>query len=357
MEKFKTSNYLKLSLVAYFLLSLSGTALSNDLPYNYYPKGYDTLSQKDWPAMKETFNFFLSFKTTEEVINYSDLHKARYTLARMTEINWDTTKRIEVSAYLSYFMGQLIQGDSYLKIDSIIFPQYVSTYHPIYLPKNVIWALFLIDNGAACSKIKDIWEKASTLDENSYLVDLRSFTFWLFETGNNKTANEFFINNSIHIGGNLNPREIKRTELIRLKCEIALLNDQKQAWDYLWNNSHLDSSNVYTDNAQFFWYKNILMMENTYQKIDLKIILDIIKTTSSPVKEYIFLYTICFNINSQLSDNPDYKIDSSILEYLNTSFNNIKSQSRQSGPESKDVDFLRNTYDSMNANISKRATK
>jgi hypothetical protein len=339
-------------LVICFNIVILADAQPKDLPFSYYPPAYDTLNQEDWPQMKKTFELFSSFKSVEEVSNYTDPHRAGFTLARMVRIEWSSTLRNEISSYLSNFLDQLLQGHSYLKIESVSMQEFVSANHPVYLPKKVMWALFIIDNETACTKINNIWIASSGQPAGSYLDDLSEFTFWLFDTNNFKYANEFYLKNYPFILKN-HTNNAFSIDRIKLKCEVSGLKDQKKAWNYLWDNSELNNSNVLNDKAQFLWYDNIIMMEKVFGDLDLETIIDISNKATSTNKKYIFLYSACFNINHQLSVNPDFKVSESTINYLNKAIEELKIQNTQlkkSGPEN---DFLMNTYGSMKSNLLK----
>jgi hypothetical protein len=354
MNKLKEMKCILVCTAIIFSIWLQVNSQAKDAPIDYYPGKYDTLSQEDWPAMKETFNFFLGFKSLQEINNYTDPLKASFTLARMAKIDWDESLKKEISSYLTYFLNQLLNGRSYLHIDSTRFPQYESIHNPIYLPHNIIWALFQIDNEAAFEIIRTYWTITSSLAITSYQEDLRKFTLWLFETTNNKTAREFFMDNYPLLKNNLSGTEKNIISAIKLKCEISRINDQKLAWEYLWNNSKLDNSNVYNNKTQFLWYHNILMMKSVFQDLDIKTIINISDTTSSANKKYLFLYSACFNINDKLSTDPNYKIDRSVINYIERSIKKIESQNTQLKALNIENDFLLTTYDSMKSNLLKK---
>jgi hypothetical protein len=355
MNKFKKMKRLLLFAVIIFSILPEVYSQAKNSPIDFYPHEYDKLSYQDWPAIKETFETFLAFKSYDEVRNYADHFRASFTLARMVKINWDGSLKNEISSYLTYFFDQLIQGNSYLNINTVTIPEYVSIHDPIMLPHNIIWALFQINAEAACKIIKTYWITTSNLAISSYQGDLREFTLWLFENTNNKAAEEFFLENYSLLKDNLSGEEKNLMSAVKLKCEISGMNDQKKAWEYLWNVSKLDNSTDLDEKAQFLWYKNILMMKQVYGDLDNRTIVKISDKTDSANKKYLFLYSACFNINSQLTSGRGYKIDRSIINDLDRAVNKMESQRSSLKSLSTEKDFLRVTYDLMKSNVSKTA--
>lgn len=341
--------------IFFLLISLSpgfwAQSQSKDVPYSYYPDEYAKLTQSDWSEMKKTLDSFLSFKSLDEVNNDPHPHSAKYTLARMADISWDRQMEKTVGSYLSIYLDQLLTGKSFLKISELSVSQFLSSGHPIFLPNQVIHALFIIDNETACRKIKEIWMDASGSNTKGYLENLSIYTFNLFQTLNDKNACAFFLKNYSFLQKNFAGQKVELNRT-KLKCEVSGMDDQKKAWEYLWNNSELNSSSILNNDTQYKWYRNILLLNNIYGDLEMEPILKISENASSVNKKYIFLYSACFNVNQCISANKDYMIKESDIKYLDSAIEEMKIQIVGSKKSFGEDDFLLKTYNNMKSGLS-----
>lgn len=130
------------------------------------------------------------------------------------------------------------------------------------------------------------------------------------------------------------------------------MDDQKKAWEYLWNNSELNSSSILNNDTQYKWYRNILLLNNIYGDLEMEPILKISENASSVNKKYIFLYSACFNVNQCISANKDYMIKESDIKYLDSAIEEMKIQIVGSKKSFGEDDFLLKTYNNMKSGLS-----
>lgn len=349
------------AIIALLLSScLEGQVHHKDLPWDFYPPEYEQLGPADWPQMMQTLNIALAGTDLDSLRRNSDLRmQVSFTLARTAKINWDGGRRPAVSAYLQRFYQTLSGGGGYLR--TIPEEQVAEGLFPnsdlIYAPHKALWALLFVDEDAACRLIEERWASSYQAPERNY------HRFWravLLDGMQEKFASARVaacIERLAELSQeNASPREQRRLQQFRLKHVFHLLNDERQAWGYLLQQSPLPQglASVRTAEVAVRWYDQLLAMRAVFGQPDFSIPLELAGSRSNPVEQYLLLYSSCFLLNNRIFRQALAAPETARAEQLAAQVVQFIATHPLPPAAAGEIDFLAGSYQTFQRRINER---
>ena len=205
-------------------------AVGKEVPPSYYPKEYDLLAEPDWPAMKTTFEAIVATKGAKR-IDDALVGKAIYTIARIARIHWSDGRREEVADYLMAFAGQLLRQDGKAAVEPA--PLAPDARKKIIL--RAIWCYGELAVPLERDKFTDIW--SLSLDKVAvWRQEIRMALLIVLDGRFSDPAVPAIATAILKAGDKrLEKREIDMIDRVLLKCKLATIKDQSEAWGFLWS--------------------------------------------------------------------------------------------------------------------------
>ncbi|MFQ5582826.1 MAG: hypothetical protein ACE5GL_00130 [Calditrichia bacterium] len=280
-----------------------------DIPWDYYPELYGKLSAADWPRLKQTLDSALTNLDIENIRLSALRINCSYTFARIASIEWNAAQKVEVGQYLKDFYETLIQGRGYITAipDLRVEQRHFPLSDPLFYPMKALWTLLFVDDEVASQIIESQWQQFLQAPERAYYRMFRRILL----TGIHHRYASARIAQCLQTIQKQSAGQLIKDEEIRMenfthKRTIFLLNDQRDAWNYLLNAPGTPDSPDSLGSKQVLhrWYRYNLLMRDVFQEVDRAIILDVVGQNAAPVKQYLLLYSACFHTNTKIYQEP-----------------------------------------------------
>ena len=265
-----------------------------------YPDHYLEMGEDDWDSIKVDLENIKKFKNTETFLQSDQFLDIWYKILRVRDIRWEKKER-EVITYLESFSNDIFLNNSFITKDAV-YEVFEGKYrdrriglNPIYIPLLTFESLYILDETkkSCCRLIESYWRKlpdrqGSLAEYRKYFLKMIAGKLYKSECiveNINKLSNENY--------DSLSKEEKKLIERLRQKYYTSRISKQKDAWQYLWEQSLPQlTSKPATWNNRRIWSNNINLLFEVFGNVNIDVLIKIYESSTSIEKKYIFLYNV-----------------------------------------------------------------